>query len=389
MKNINIWLAALMIAVTSGLLTVGAVAKSKAPELAITLYPANGFAAENVAARSIKVAITENSGQFPDQVDPQITALARNAFIAEPITPVAIAILALGKAEPEKRKLMSESLSLSRRQLLVSAWMVADSGAREDIPGLLDHYDTMLRTSSTAASVIIPLMARTLANDNFVLPFANLLAKQPPWAYEFWRTVVRTPEAIGNAARLREMLYKPDESDDTYRDTQLISALVSDQQFETAEALYFLLVGEDKTGSLLKNGSFEAIPEYSPIDWQLFSTGEYGATVTEGKLELSAIRNSGGLFARQLVELPAKVMTIDIKPSVSIPDNAEIAVSLKCAQAMNESPQTIRIPLKQQIKNLQIDNARSGCSFFWLDIIGQASENGDGFDIALDSISLR
>lgn len=388
-KNSIIWFIGLAIALTSGLLAMGAVAKDKAPELATTLHLMNGFAAENTASNSIKTSIAENSGQFPDHVDPTATEFARKAFIAEPVAPGAVAILALGEPGRGKRKLMNEALLLSRRQPLVTAWMIADSGAREDMPALLNHYDTMLRTSSSAASVIIPVMADALANDNFVAPFASILAKQPPWADQFWGTVVGTPEAVGNAARLREMLYKPNKDEEMYYDAHLIRALVSNQQFEAAEALFRLLTRQKESPSLLKNGSFKEKPKYYPIDWQLFSTGEYGAVIRDGRLELSAIRNSGGLFVRQLVKLPAEIVTLDIKPSDPISDDAKIIVSLKCAQAIKNVPQTIRFSLKREITDLKIDNTNSGCSFYWLDINGRASDNGDGFDVALDSISLR
>lgn len=388
-KKTIIWVIGLAIALASGLTAMGAIAKNKAPALAVTLSPMNGFAAENIASESIQISIAENSGQFPDQIDPEVTELARQAFIAEPATPEAIAALALAGADNNRRELMGEALLLSRRQPLVTAWMIADSGTREDIPALLNHYDTMLRTSSSAASVIIPVMAEALADENFIKPFSSVLGKQPPWASRFWGAVVGKPEAIGNAARLREALYKPDEDDAIYRDAGLIRALVRNQQFETAEALYYLLVGQKNAGSLIKNGSFDAEPEYYPIEWQLFSTGEYGAAVRDGKLELSAIRNSGGLFARQLVKLPAEIVTMDIKPSDPVSDDAQIIISLRCAQKMENAPQPIRIPLEREIAGLQINNATSGCSFYWLDINGRAAETGGGFDIALDSVSLR
>ena len=388
-KNSIIWIIGSTIALASGLSALGAVAQDKAPALAVTLYPMNGFSAENIASESTKISIAENSGQFPNHNGPKATDFARKAFLAEPITPEAIAVLAFGEADQNKRKLMNEALLLSRRQPLVTAWMIADSGARDDMSALLSHYDTMLRINRSAAPVIISLMADTLANDDFVTPFASLLRKQPPWEPRFWGAVAGKREAIGNAARLRVMLYKPNESGESYRDEKLIDALVNNKQFEAAETLYSLLVGRKDASSLLKNGSFEAESKYPPIDWKLFSTGEYGAVVTDGKLELSAIRNSGGLFAQQLVKLPATVMTMSIKFSDSMADNARIVVSLKCAQTIQNVPQPIRISLFRDITNLQIDNSRSECSFYWLDINGRASETGDGFDVALDSISLR
>src|SRR5690606_5808922 len=321
------------------------------------------------------MAIAENAGQFPDQIDPEVTELARQAFLAEPVTPEAVAVLALSGADQNKRELMGDALSLTRRQPLITAWMIADSGSQKDIPALLNHYDSMLRTNRSAASAIIPVMAEALADENFIAPYTRLLGKQPPWASQFWGAVVAKPEALGNAARLREALYKPDEDDTIYRDAGLIRTLAFNQHFETAEALYHLLAVQKETRSFVKNGSFDAEPEFYPIDWQLFSTGEYGAAVTGGKLQLSAIQNSGGLFARQLVKLPAKIVKLDIKPSDPIPNDARIIVSLRCAQKMDDAPRTIRIPLEQEIKDLQINNAASGCSYYWMDISGRASEN--------------
>ncbi|MEH6756963.1 MAG: hypothetical protein V7676_05585 [Parasphingorhabdus sp.] len=388
MKNSIIWIIGLVIAITSGLTAMGAIAKSKAPELAIILSPTNGFAAEKIAANSIKTAIAGNAGHFPDDVNPKTTEFARSAFIAEPVVPEAIAILGIGEADQDRRQLMNKSLLLSRRQPLITAWMIADSGAREDLPALLHHYDTMLRTSTSAASVIIPVMADSLADDNFIAPYASLLAKGPPWAYRFWDAVVRNTKVIGNAARLREMLYNPNEDEDIYRDASLIGALASNQQFEKADSLYQLLVGDREAGSLLRNSSFATTPKYPPIDWQLFSTGEYGAVVTNGNLALSAIRNSGGLLARQLIKLPPAAVTLDIKPSDHISDNTRINVSLNCAEATQGVPQTIRIPLQRERTNLQIDNSKSGCSYYWLDINGRASETGDGFDVKLNEVNI-
>ena len=70
LKTGIIWISGLAIALVSGLTAMGAIAKNKVPELAITLPPTNGYAAENVASKSVQMAIVENAGQFPDQIDP-------------------------------------------------------------------------------------------------------------------------------------------------------------------------------------------------------------------------------------------------------------------------------------------------------------------------------
>lgn len=368
---------------------MGAIAKDKAPALALSLTPMNGFAAENLAAASIKESIVKNMGQFPGRVTPATIQVARRAFFAEPVAPEAVAILALGRGENSKQSLMNIAFALSRRQSLATGWLIDDSGTRNDISSLLNHYDTILRTSITATSIIIPVLARALANNDFIEPMTNLLRKQPPWANQFWGTVVGTPASLDNAVRLRQAVYKPSDSDGEYRDAELIHALIDNQQFEQALSLYHLLNSNKKTGLLLKNGSFDTQSSYPPLDWQLVSTGEYGATINDGKLELRAIRNSGGLFVRQLVELPPRTLIMNVSPDSPINDDTRIFVTLTCAQAIKDPPQTIRIPIKRKIENLKMNNSNSGCSYYWLDINGRASENSDDFNVALDSISLR
>ncbi|WP_417794701.1 hypothetical protein [Terasakiella pusilla] len=388
LKNIIIWFFGLAVALLAGLIAMAAIAKDKAPALAITLSPVNGFAAENLAAAFIKNSVAENEGQIPNHLTPNTERFALRAFVAEPITPEAVAVLALGRGERNRQKLMGLALALSRRQPLVTGWMIVDSGKRQNIPELLKHYDTILRTNSSAASSVMPILARALADIGFLAPFEELLRKQPPWANQFWGTVVNTPESLANATSLRKVLYEQSENKEAYRDAELIRALIANQEFEQAFDLYHHFVGDKKTRSPLEKGSFKTELAYSPLDWQLFSTGEYGAAINDGKLELSAIRNSGGLFARQLIKMPPRTLIMKVRPDAPITDNAQLFVTLECAESIKNPPRKIRIPLKAEIRNLQIGNTNSGCRFFWLDFHGRAAGNGDGFDVTIDSISL-
>ncbi|CAN0560304.1 unnamed protein product, partial [Laminaria digitata] len=251
LKNGIIWTAGLAIALTSGLAAVGAIAQNNAPAMALTMKPMNGFAAENLAVGLIKNFVAENSGQFPDRVTASIVALAQKAFVAEPVSPGAVGVLALARGGNATRKLMENAALLSRRQPLVTGWMITDSGAHDDVPALLNHYDTLLRTNTSAAPVVIPVMARALSNDTFIAPFARLLANQPPWAIEFWAIVVGEPDSLRNATRLRERVYNPNENKAAYRDADLIRALIHDQQFDLSVSLYRLLIEQTKASNLV------------------------------------------------------------------------------------------------------------------------------------------
>lgn len=389
LKNLLIWIGAFALSIISGAATIGAISKNRAPELALSLIPANGFAAETAAARRTIALIAKNGGEFPDRVDQSWNALAYQAFASEPIAPDAIAVIALSRTGDDRRHLMEKAFELSRRQQLVTGWMIMDSGVDEDIPAVLSYYDTTLRTSVSSADIIIPIMAKAIANDSFVKPFAEALSQNPPWAGRFWTQLVAMPDSIVNAADLREVLYKKEEQDSVYQDAALINALVYNRQFKKAEHLYGLLTQSTRKTGLVRNSKFVFDSKYPPIDWQLFSNGEYGASMYQGKLNLSAIRHSGGLVARQLVTLPNKVMMLRIEFTEDVPLSSNIFLELSCAENITGKPNDIRIPITERLTRKRISNRDALCRYYWLNIIARSVDDSDGFDVAIESISLR
>tara|TARA_R110002124_G_scaffold101462_6_gene249049 strand:- start:12196 stop:13320 length:1125 start_codon:yes stop_codon:yes gene_type:complete len=372
----------------SALTAIGAVSKKTMPGIAVALKPLNGFAVERLASGLVKAAIASNRGEVPHKISDRLASLAKTAFYEEPLTPAAVAMLALaGPPASDRQRLMAAAESLSRREPLITAWMIADSKARDDIPAILAHYDTMLRTSSTAGALILPAMGMTLTNSDFIEPMASLLKTDPPWAPQFWGTVVVLPEAIGNASELRKRLYRAQDDKVVYRDADLIGELVFHHQFEQAESLYRVLAGESSEVPLLTNSSFKNEPVYPPLDWQLFSSGSYGANIKDGNLRLSAMRNSGGLFARQLINIPATTLQIDVQMSRAVPDQADLAIVLQCGENNNNMSREVRIKLTDSSISRTIDNRNSGCRYYWLNVTGRASD--EGFDMSIESISIK
>ncbi len=388
LKTLVIWIVAAGLSTLSVTTALGSIAKNGAPQLAISLVPKNGFAAEVLATRLLRDFLSENRGQFPEKVDPFWTDLAEQAFKAEPTSSNAVAILALSHSGKVRSNLMHKAFELSRRQQLVTSWMIVDSGKRDSVSDVLIYYDTILRTSSSSEPVVIPIMANALANSSFIKPLALFLEKQPPWAASFWKQVVSTPESIGNAAELRKILFKPNQASNPYRDVDLIRALVRDYEFESAEELYAILSPQNRTESLVRNGNFLQSPKYPPFDWQLFSNGEFGASIIMGSLNMSAIPNSGGMFARQIVKLPSRMLELNITMAQNVPINASIFLELSCADDVSVKPKPVKIPLREISISQKVSNVGSPCQNYWLAIFGRSSETGTGFDISIDSISL-
>lgn len=377
-----------MIAVFSGLASIGSFAKSKAPEIALSVPPNNGFAAESLASKLTKLAIMDNGGQIPDFAKPKWYNLAVQAFSSEPVTPDAVAIIALARRGEQRRSLMLKAFELSRRQQLVSGWLISDSAASNDIQSVLGYYDTVLRTNSSAKDVIMPIMVGALAQDSAIRPYAVVLSQDPPWTGSFWGQVTSTPEVLENAVVLRQFLFQSKVHNSGYQDANLIFSLIKDHKFGKAKQLYLMLNGTAWDADIVRNDDFRTVPQFPPLDWQLFSTGEYGATIEGGRLNLSAIGNSGGLVARQLIEIPRGRLQLKISLLRQPPRGSRINTQISCAQKDTKTGGTVTVAITKLETSVGIDNVRKDCSFFWLDIIARSDQDGNGFDIGIKSVSL-
>ena len=113
--------------------SVGSVTQARAPGIAISVLPTNGFAFENVASILVISSIAKNGGKFEDIVSSEALDSAINAFLREPVVPEAIATIALSKQGDDRRQLMQDAFGLSRREPLVTGWLIADSGSQNDL----------------------------------------------------------------------------------------------------------------------------------------------------------------------------------------------------------------------------------------------------------------
>jgi hypothetical protein len=389
LKNGIIWILGILLAVSSGLTATGAVSKDRAPYLATKVLPLNGFALENLASAFVERTVAANMGRFSDNVDSDTMMLAEEAFHLEPVTPGAVAVLALGSPAIGKSKLMQIAFDLSRREKLVNGWMIVDCRDRNDIEGLLYYYDTTLRVSRSAASAIIPAMVNALSDERFIEPAAKILSGDPPWAIRFWRQIMTTPRSLSNAASLRAILFEQNQPVDPAFDNQLIMALVNQKLFKKAETLFLLFSQNRGESQSFKNGAFHSEASYAPFDWQVFTTGKYGATIEDNTLFLNNPYNSSGVFSRQFRRLPPAQVKIRIELTESPPEDSALTLSLDCAEEIANKPREINIPIIRKMNTQSIDNSKSGCNFYWLKLATTTSKNERGFEVAIKLIAIE
>lgn len=385
-KNSVIIVIAIIFSILSLLVTVGAITKSKIPQVAITLQPINGYSLEKMAANAIKKQLVVNQGKFPENIDPAISNMAIGAFALEPISPEAIGVIALTKKAALRSKLMGMAFALSRREQLNTGWLISESGEQGNIPAMLNYYDTVLRTNASASPIIIPVLINALSDQSAVEPFTNLLKKKPPWADSFWRQIVATSSSIGYANEVRLRMDRSSDDTRVELDGKLLGALIREKRFDEVESLYRFFVRSGEKLTLLGDGGLKEVIRYPPVDWEIFSTGEYGAAIDGGKLHLSAISNSGGLFARQLIKLPLSTSQIKIESASPVSKTANIYLQLDCAEDIINKPIPIKISISSELVDKNIRNQNGVCSFFWMSLFGRVSENNDGVDFIINNI---
>jgi len=382
----------------AGINAFASVTKRKQADLSLSMpLFFNGFAAETSSSSALKHIISENDGQFPSSVPQNITSRAVNSFLYEPTASESIAIIALSKPDETREALMQKAHDVSRREQLITGWLIANSSNQNNVDDLLNLYDISIRTKTASANILLPVMANALADENFIDPFYTMLAKNPPWASRFWRIVSTNAPSAKNAVKLRKKLFNVKESASIYSDETLIKTLAANYLFDEAVDLRSHLLGNTKAQKQSKvdnsqfviNHDFSSKPQYPPIDWQIYSNGEYGAAISNNSLYLSAIQNSGGIFARQLIYLATETYTVKINMETPVSNGNNVSFQLICAEKKERKPTNIVIPLQDKKTSRSLNNKQGLCNYYWLNINARASDNSNGLDMVINSMSIK
>lgn len=395
-RQLIIWPLAAAVAFVAATTAIGAVAKHKAPQWALDVWPVNAFAYAELADDALKASIVASEGKMPEKIDGQITAWGRQAVEAEPTSVVGARTLALAAQakgeDAQARRLMRLAQRINKRDLIANLWLIEDYSRAGEFEQALSIYDQALRSlAPERRGLLLTAMVGALSNEALISPYHQLLRGSPPWAPEFWRQAAQTAPALDNAALLRLRLAREGVELPLENEVLLLNGLIGQQRFAAAHQLYATLSAVDgEDAALVRNGDFSEAPRLPPFDWTLLSSGEMGAGVNgqSGQLEISAIGGSGGLVAEQLIRLDPGRYRLAARfagsaPSGPLPLHAE----LTCAQAAQAQPR--KVDMKWNAGSEPITVAGSSCSFYWLRLLVDAREREEGFELALDSLSLE
>lgn len=384
--GVAIGLAGVALAAVAAIQSIGVVFERSAPQVALALPFVSGKARASYADSLFAAQQAAAPNGQPTSFDPAIVRQARTAFRSEPTAAEAVRILAFEQAargnQASARRTMALAEQLTRRDTAANMWLARDRALQGDLSGALLYYDRTLRTDDAAAQLLIPMTVKLLQNADMVEPMARMLAQNPPWARDFWNQAVNDNDALANAAALR-MRFPPRQEALTDLDASLLRRLADTGQFDAAERLFRHLAPGRSAGSDLATG-FTGAPVYPPFDWDLTSSGELGAGIAHGTLQISALSSAFGVAARRLVPLDAGTYRLFAEVSAPRPPKGEATLELQCATGDPAAP-LATIDLANQ--TAAVVKLGPGCRFYWLQVRVNAPA-GSGLDLTLTQAGL-
>ncbi len=319
----------ILLALMLGAQAASSVTTRTAPDFAVSLFPANGLAREQLAAKTFTAGITE-----PDDAPEaarQAADIAVAAVLSDPLVPKAYAILALAQPEEAKRRAILDVASqINRRDLFLQGLVLQEHIAERNYPRTIETLDQILRVNPEYSREFFPVLVEALGEEETIPLFANMLDGSSPWHQRFLNFAVGQREILPNLAVLRQDVFVDDEN----FDRRLIAGLAGQGDIAGAEALYRRVSGSD-TG-LGRYGLLDWKSAYPPFDWRFVDqTGFRAQQSADGKeLELSVRPGKGGIIAARLLRTPEPPFEIRNANRISPADQLrDVRLQLLCANS--------------------------------------------------------
>ncbi|WP_444810215.1 hypothetical protein [Sphingopyxis solisilvae] len=369
--------------------------ETRAPRKALAVgVPPSAIASGNLALQSLSVR-RERDGRTG--VNAREVAMAQRAYRSEPLAASAVAVQALSLSDEvpkQSQALLELAGKLSRRSILVNASLIEAAAKRDDRRAFFLWLSRAMLTNSEASLAYGTAMAEATARDGAVDALIDVLGPKPRWADTYWQLVVRRPDSLTNAAKIRTALaqgrWRQTEIGRT--DEDLVLGLAGIGSFKEARQLAEALRPAKTTkGNLLVNGAFSGEESLAPFDWRLATLGNLGASIDtrNGQLLISAVGGASGSAAQQIVQLAPGNYRLAWKLSSNTPMSTDaIRVRIFCAEPGVDSntPISIRMPAGKRSSNVKVSDGI--CRWHWFSIEVALPDDAPGIDVMLSEISL-
>jgi hypothetical protein len=348
--------------------------RDRRPDIALRLWPGDGFAQAIKSERMLQERI--RAPRHDEEL-----RLAREALAAEPTSARAARIIALLSPDAAaSRRSFAYARKLSRRDLFINMWFIEEAVQRNDVAGALAQYDVTLRTSSQAPRLLFPILSSALAQRDLGLPIARLLADGGEWVPDFVDHVLAENARTGDLGRV--VLYQPRILGRLAPAAQarLIAQLADARQFEAGSRIYRLASGR-ATMSAADRAPVAggALP---PYDWSVIDSGNFGASAGSGDGALQVYSEAGfrGTVARRLIRLAPGAYRLSAAGSVAEGGGAgQASWAVTCAESDSSPAATVAIagPAAGRKSAAADFLLGPGCGWFWINLeVGSMSEDG-------------
>ncbi len=334
-------LVAIPLAVVSGAHALSSASVTNAPELAVSIWPANGIALEKLAYRLFVqdargTMSTSGRGEREDsssvnEIDKQSAVdkkdlqrfayasspAAREALRYEPLSSRAHTVLALAEEDRAKqRRVIELASSLNRRELALQGLVLLSKIDAQDYQGTMETLDQILRVNPQRRAEFYPYLTAALGQEATIPAFRKLLAAPLPWRDSFLMHALRDPAVTRNLSVIRQSLAV----DNVDFDRGLITTLVRNGEVGAAEALYRKLA-PSANGAARSNWA----TDYPPFDWTFADQSGLRAQLGKGssELEFAIDPGNGGPLASRLLALPDAPFAITVQHGITPTASAE------------------------------------------------------------------
>lgn len=364
----------------------GAWAK-KNPLVAASLFPANGLAWQQKADLTFKT--TAVSAETIQDGARAAAPDAMRAFQLEPLSPTALALIALAQQQSDKRDgILLTAANINQRDLFLQGNLLRLYTEREDFSQITRQLDEIIRIRPAMKKSILPVLVNTLEDDRAVPALAQIMNSGAAWTNDFLRLASGNRPLLGNLLAVRERL-KPAAGVNPVTDRAILAALVAERRFAEAYASYAVLAGPRavKQPSQLP-ATLDWRSEFYPFDWRLADARGLRAFSDEAgdNLDFTIGRGEGGVLAERIFKAPTAGFGITLDYSIERTGRGDnIRVEMICE---NISRRILDVLPEVGRQTFAVGPLPANCGFIKLRLHGRAWSREGTISGSIKPISL-
>jgi hypothetical protein len=274
------------------------VAMKSNPMLAHDLAPGNGQIAGRLAWR----LVARPDATAIDRA--RANKLAREALRHDATAVSAVATLGMDARQrrdlPDAHRIFGYAEKLSRRSLAAQIWAVEDAARKEDVAGVLHHFDIALRTSEDAPGALYPGLTKALMDARIRSEMARTLSRRPGWGEDFLNYVVQNSPDPRMTVSLLSDLQRRKFPVSAEAHANAANSLIA-KNFVTEAWSYYAANNPGVDRLLSRDPEFSFSPRTPTLfDWNATNDNGITASIDQGAFDFQVPATMSGVILRQL-----------------------------------------------------------------------------------------